>query len=372
MRKRIGLIRLYSGISGTLEYYNMQELGLARALDALEYDVYIFLLHDKRKDAELHVMEINEHITILNIPTLCVGSHGYFNCSVLLKYEVDIVHLESDNQLFAIHVIKFCELNHIFLYNYLGTIESNTNNYIKRYLMKIVMKLNVLYYKKHLCITKTPYVKKQLLGMGLKNIHVCPVGLDLAETIDIKESKVYLRNQFNLPINKRILLFVGRLEEYKKPIEALELIEELGLDYYLVMIGNGKLKSVIKAEINKRNLNSRVCCIDKILNKDIHKYYKCSDYFINMNSNEIFGMSILEAMYQRCIVIARHAPGPDFIIEDGISGFLFYTVKDAVFCIQNEKNVVQISNAARMRVEDHFTWQNSACRIMKLVRGGVK
>ena len=33
-------------------------------------------------------------------------------------------------------------------------------------------------------------------------------------------------------------------------------------------------------------------------------------------------MSLLEAMYAGCPPVARHAPGPDLIIEPGTSGYL--------------------------------------------------
>ena len=50
-------------------------------------------------------------------------------------------------------------------------------------------------------------------------------------------------------------------------------------------------------------------------------------------------MSLLEAMYAGCPPVARHAPGPDLIIVNGISG---------------------LGHAAQSRVNENFLWQNSA------------
>ena len=46
-------------------------------------------------------------------------------------------------------------------------------------------------------------------------------------------------------------------------------------------------------------------------NEQVQPYYHAADAFLNFNDHEIFGMSILEALYAGCPVIARHAPGPD-------------------------------------------------------------
>lgn len=66
--------------------------------------------------------------------------------------------------------------------------------------------------------------------------------------------------------------------------------------------------------------------IHQLPNESVHVYYHACDAFVNLNDQEIFGMSLLEAMFAGCPPVARHAPGPDLIIEDGLSGWLCSTV----------------------------------------------
>ena len=66
--------------------------------------------------------------------------------------------------------------------------------------------------------------------------------------------------------------------------------------------------------------------IPRLDNNAVHAYYHACDVFVNLNDREIFGMSLLEAMYAGCPPVARHAPGPDLIIENGVSGILCDTV----------------------------------------------
>ena len=74
--------------------------------------------------------------------------------------------------------------------------------------------------------------------------------------------------------------------------------------------------------------------------------------FVNLNENEIFGMSLLEAMYAGCPPVARHAPGPDLIIENGISGYLCDTVAEMAAAL--DKTTDAMGHAAQNRVNEHF------------------
>ena len=136
------------------------------------------------------------------------------------------------------------------------------------------------------------------------------------------ENKETLRRFLKLPQKLKLLLFVGRLESYKRPFAALELLERLGSSYGLIVIGEGSLGERFQEILLEKGLEKRVFYFSRIPNVQMYQYYAASDYFVNFNTHEIFGMSILEAMYQGCVVIARRAPGPEEIIEDGVSGFL--------------------------------------------------
>ena len=91
-----------------------------------------------------------------------------------------------------------------------------------------------------------------------------------------------------------------------------------------------------------------------------------ADSFVNLNRPEIFGMAILEAMYYSCKVVALKAPGPDLIIENGKSGWLVRYDEEVIEKIMDNSD---ISKEAHMRVIDEFTWESSAKKILKAVKG---
>lgn len=98
--------------------------------------------------------------------------------------------------------------------------------------------------------------------------------------------------------------------------------------------------------------------IPQLPNESVHVYYHACDAFVNLNDQEIFGMSLLEAMFAGCPPVARHAPGPDLIIEDGLSGWLCSTVPSwpRLWAASRPRWALP----AQRRINEHFLWQNSA------------
>ncbi|HHD2584626.1 TPA: glycosyltransferase family 4 protein [Clostridium perfringens] len=368
---KLGIVRLYTGASGKLGYYNIQELGLAKALEKLGVSTYIFFLVDKKNQSEVTEQSISNNIKIVYIPSFRIKNHGLISPKFLLNYNLDIVHLLSDNQIMASRYINFLKKNKIPYYSYIGTLNSDSNNFIKNMIMNIFNKINIKAYRNSKVLAKTPDVKNVLLKNNIKDVQVIPVGLDLSiipkEDKNVKE----LRMSLGLPKDKKILIFVGRLEEYKRPIRAIEILNKLlekNKNYYLVIIGKGSLKNVLFSRVKELNILNNVKFIEEVANKDVHKYYRASDVFLNLNENEIFGMSLLEAMYQECNVVALKAPGPNYIIEDGINGILVSDWELGGFAnkIIESNKLTELGKSAKRRIEKYLNWDVIAKEYIQL------
>jgi 1,2-diacylglycerol 3-alpha-glucosyltransferase len=372
MNKRINIaiMEVYCGKCGKIGYYNSQELGLAKALAHHNFNVTIIFPNDDI--IAIQEESINENITILNVPAHKFGTHAFYKLDILLDRNIQVVHLDSDNQAFAPSVMKFCKRNNIYVYNYIGTIYSDTNNRIKRAIMNVISYRNIRYFKKFKTFAKTPYVQEELISKGINNVELLSVGLDIDIIPEIMETKNELRLKFDLPTDKKIIVFIGRLEEYKKPFDAIELIKTLSNDYILIIIGKGPLKDEIFKKINNYGIEDKVIYIESITNKDIHQYFKLSDFFVNFNDKEIFGMSILEAMYQGCVVIAKRAPGPSYIIEDGVSGYLVDNIYEMNERIFKFNSILMSPDVIKDRIINNFTWEYSAKIIIRSINKLLK
>lgn len=369
-RVNMAILRLHCGAVGKLGFYNSQEIGKAKAFAKLNYNITVFIPdHNIRNKEE---KGIAEHIKLVYMPCRKIGIHAFFDLLVLKEYGIQVVELENDNSLFAPQILKYCTANNIYVYNYIGTIYSNKGSYIKRWIMRWVLCRNVRYIKRYDNVVKNSQLKKELEKRGISEITVAPVGLDLEIIPQIKETKSALREYLNLPQEKKLILCVGRLEQERNPEDALELISWLEEDYCLVMIGDGAMKAAIHEMHHRLKLEKRVYYIEKVANSEIHKYYKACDFFVNFSRTEIWGMSILEAMYQGCIVIANRAPGPSEIIEHGISGMLTESISQMYDIIKKIdcESIRTITQNASARIKTNFTWDRTAAIINEIINTG--
>ena len=367
----ITFLKLY--ITGELNssFYNSQEIGLAKAVTDVypEHMVNIVLL----TRGESRTEKITDKVTLHVVKAKGLGHHGVLDLSILKDLETDLVHLLADNMLYAPNVIWYCRENGIKCHLYIGTLFTDSNKGYRKALDRLMMTRNIAEYRKSAVYVKTPAVQKQCEGLGIK-AELAPVGL-CREDVELSDRSVdEIRAQYGFPADKRILLFVGRLEEYKHPIDAVDVMR--GLDDHLVIVGQGPLEGELRKRIAEYGFESQVTIIPRVPNSEMKDLYRACDYFVNFNPDEIYGMSILEAMAHRCLVFAIHAPGPDFLIENGVTGFLCDSVEemtlkicrceaeDEAACKMTAKvdglsggeKSEAILEAARQQILDKFIW----------------
>lgn len=352
---RFAIVRLYCGGSGKKGYYNSQEIGLARAMKKLGYDCFIF--YPSIRERTICEQFPEEGICEVFCPARNVGVHGRFDWNILLKYKIECAEIETDNQLFAPDVVRFCERHGIPTFNYIGAVNSDSGNKVKRQIMKLLFLYTKSVLKTHSNFAKNFDILNCLQSMSF-SASLAPVGLDTTCIPSVRENTGELRHLLNLPQDKTILLFVGRLESYKRPEKLIKIMSSLGNNYFAVMIGNGSLYESLLREITSSGLKNSFLMIKEIPNIEIHRYYAAADFFLNFNDHEIFGMSILEAMYHGITAIAFHAPGPDLIIENGKSGYLVTSTKEMLDLIIDEKHLNR--KEIQERVNNHFTWDITA------------
>lgn len=354
----IGYLRLDHG-EWTQGSYNSQEIGLAKAFAKIGHHVTIFYCvypHDDKLGTEV---KVNDNIRKCYLPAKSFGHHALLEMKELDKYSIDLLHIQGDNLLRVPEAVKYCKKRGIKYYCYVGRIDSEKTGKLHRLLADIMVRRNIYTYRNNLVFVKTPAVKKQLESYGAKNVKLAPVGLDLSIIPKIRKSRQELRAELNLPAEKKIVLCVCGLRPGKQPYDIFKLARVLDNSYFFAFIGgwDQEAEDSFRNKINQEGLKDRFRYKNKIPNVEIHKYYKAADFFVNFNQHEIFGMAVLEAMYQGLTVIARRAPGPEFIIENGKSGYLADTIDEMADFITNGYKTEIVG---RERVVKDFSWDATA------------
>ena len=369
--RTIAIPRLYCGASGQRGAYNRQEVGLARAFAELGCRVLVLY-----PAVGAHTVETETPapgVKVLYLPARALrGNAFYKSWQVLLDEKVDAVHLMSDNALAVPGLYRFCRRHGIFLYNVVGVTRSRSDSAAIRLVMDLLGRRNRAVYRRTPTYAKTAAVAGELQAMGVPCAGVLLVGLDTAIIPQVTETRAALRARLGLDPVARYLLFVGRLDPYKRPLDVAGVLAALPADWQAVVIGQGSLTEELRRAMEAGGLAGRWRHIPKLPNEEVQLYYHACDVFLNCNDREIFGMSLLEAMYAGCTPVARRAPGPDEIIEDGVSGFLVTPAPGdtAALAAAVEKAAADpaMARAAETRIREHFLWRNSAEKALQMLR----
>lgn len=157
----------------------------------------------------------------------------------------------------------------------------------------------------------------------------------------------------------------------KQPEKMIDIFEKILIHddaYRLLMVGQGELLERVRRKISVCGLEGKAAIYEKVPNDRMWELYCMSECYINLNTHEIFGMAILEAMYYGTAVVALRAPGPELIIENGVSGYICDNVNELVQkALDADRDA--IAAAAHRHVMERFLWECSAEKIAKIILG---
>lgn len=175
-------------------------------------------------------------------------------------------------------------------------------------------------------ITKDYLLNKYNKAKVIISIQTIDVNLWINEYEKLPEKQV-LREEFNLPTDKTIMLGVGNFTEKKNWKLVLSNIK-LSNDIHFLLIGSGQQRNEYIDFISNLRIESKVTILSRKDEFEIKKYYKASDFLVFPSKFDQFGFVVPEALSFRLPVICSKNTGASILIKNGYNGFVIDPSKE--------------------------------------------
>ncbi len=183
-----------------------------------------------------------------------------------------------------------------------------------------------------------------------------------------KDYRIKSRKKLGIPMNAKVLVFVGRLQINKGIYELANAFITLAQKYpelHLILIGSGPESEKIKCDFSSWSLQKKVHFLGSVPHGEVCRWLNAADLFLLPSYNEGLPNAILEAMACKLPIIATRTGGIPEAVEEGNTGMLIDLERDnldrAISCLlKNESLARQMGENGRKRVEGEFSWRRNA------------
>lgn len=254
-------------------------------------------------------------------------------------------------------------------------------NIFPKYLMKRLDGLVVLSLG-----LKEWYISK---GIPPEKIVIAPSGVDL-EKFDIKMERQEARRLLNIPTDKKIVGYVGRLEGFGEDkgitelIEAVSMIKQNNDDILIYFVGSTR-ESAHKYINKARGLNGGENClvfVGYIPHQDVPVYLKSFDVLVAPFTRSVYytnfasAHKILEYMASKRPIVATDLPATTEILGEKGENAILVEPDNPPALVEGIERVLKDEELARristQAFEDvkNFTWDKRAEKILEYINSG--
>lgn len=195
------------------------------------------------------------------------------------------------------------------------------HNFAKKYLIK---RSRIFCNRSDAVVTPSPSMRKKLLNYGVTTpISVIPTGIYPERYT--RDCRPQLLQKFQIPDNRKLLLYVGRLAAEKNIpllLESLKIIKGKYPAIHLLLVGSGPQEPDYRHWLAQNKLSDYVTFTGFLPKEETEKVFGACDIFTFPSLTDTQGIVVVEAMAAGTPPVAVEALGPADIIHDGVDGFL--------------------------------------------------
>ncbi len=165
-----------------------------------------------------------------------------------------------------------------------------------------------------------------------------------------------IRNKLNIPIDQKMVLFVGGLMKLKNVNILIEAFAELNNsmeNVHLYIAGTGTEETELKKLAENKNATKAITFLGPLLPDALVEYYNAADVFSLQSSREGLPNVIVESFFCGTPVVATKVGGIPTIVKDGINGYLVEV--NSVSDLSAKIKLVLNQNWDRQKIRDSIS-----------------
>lgn len=218
------------------------------------------------------------------------------------------------------------------------------------------------------------FIQKKMIELGMNPdavVHATPsVKIDDFHKGDFNKDQ--LKEKYGLK-NKKVILFVGRIEREKEIpllLETMKRLKRVLPSAHLIVAGRGTLLDKMKRMAGRLGIDDCVEFTGQLPFKKLMEYYKLSDVFVLVSYYEGAAKVLKEAAVAGLPIVATEVSGSDEIVIDGRSGYLIPVGdtealnKRLVELLSDGQMAERMGRTAKRHVEESFNFDKNVREIV--------
>jgi len=247
-------------------------------------------------------------------------------------------------------------------------------NKITKKLCLITEKLLIPLTYKFIAVSRSDIASMRLMKIDPKKCLCIGNGLQ-AVIASQNPNKQQILSELKLPQNHTYVTTACRLEKYKGIFDLVRAAKlSAPTNTIFLIAGTGPLKKTLKRFIRKNDLADKIILLGNVSN--IKKLLSITDIFILCSKAEALPYSILEAMQNKCPVIAVNSPGIRNLIKNDQTGILTKRNPQEIaraidLLIKNQASRKTLADNAYNFVKENFSLDQQINTLSSFYRGCV-
>lgn len=257
---------------------------------------------------------------------------------MIKKLHLDVIHVQTEMSIGIFGRILAKQFKIPLVYTY-HTMYIDYTYYVTKGVLDPIAKHIVKKFSKSCCETATEFTttstkaKNALRSYGVnKYINVIPNGIDIDAFSNSKfsnEDFIKFRKEHNL-LDTFLILGIGRLAKEKSFDVCLTqyanfLKTNPSKKTKMLIVGDGPEKEALENLSFELGIADNVMFVGKVLHEKTSFFYNLCDLFISASVTETQGLTFIEAMAAKLLVMCQYDDNLQDVVIDKKTGYFFYS-----------------------------------------------